>query len=442
MDETTVRSLLTLAARDDDAPPSGVSVPLARRSGRRRLRLLRVFLPGMAPVAAAVAVALVVSLPTALRGSSPGAGTRPARTPVTAPLVAPRTFNPLVPYASFGWLPTGFATTGAAGASDESTPASLTLQALAPVSDGRMVQVAIDAAGACRTESAAAWLASLPAGRRQGISLASGAQALSCADPYPGGMTRFAELVSAAPEVNGRPAYWSQLGALEWQYAAGAWAEVDPEPNPRVCVHCAPNNLAGWQNVPAMAGRSRAGQSAPARAASPQSAASQELLLKIAASIRFGQALPLVFGFQLAGLPAGWQVAADYSFVPQAGRLAAGGISAGPAIDPTALGIGVGPAVSPGSEYACKVIAGQTSYVTVDGAPALLRNLDEPDKQFQSLCVNSIDGVSAYVAMDLNSPGSNAPLPGTDLFGGVLTVFRSMRLLGPDPAAWTTDPLG
>ena len=441
MDETAVRSALAVAARDDDAPPCGVSIPQARRRGRRRLRLLRVYLPGAAPVAAGVAVALVISLPAALNGSSSGASPRAGGAAGAAPTVAPSRFNPLEPYATFGWLPAGFATTAAAGASDESTAASLTLQALAPVSDGRMVRVTIDAAGACRAAPAAAWLASLPARRRQSISLPRSAQTLSCTDPFTGG--RFAELAKAAPDVNGRPAYWSQLGALEWQYAAGAWAEVDPEPNPRVCVHCTPNNLAGWQNVPALNGRQRgAGPSAPARVASPQSAASQELLLKIAASMRYGETERLLFGFQLAALPTGWQVAADYSFVPQAGRLAGGGISAGPSVDPTALGVGVGPAVSPTSEYACKQIPGQTSDITVDGAPAVFRNLNEPDKQFESLCANNIDGVAPYVAMDMNTPGSNAKLPGTGMFSSVLTVFRSVRLLGPDPAAWTTDPLG
>lgn len=431
MDEAAVRALLAVAGQDDDAPPCGVSVPLALSRGRRRLRLLRVYLPGAAPVAAGVVVALVIALPAAVRSSSPEAGAPQVRVTATAPAAAPRHFNPLVPYASFGWLPAGFATTAAVGASDESTPAGLTLQAFAPVSDGRMVQVTIDAAGACRIVPTPAGIARTTAPARS----------LSCTDPSPGGVGRLAELAAAAPDVTGGQAYWTPQGALEWQYAAGGWGEVMPMANPQVCVHCAPNSLAGWRNVPALAGRARLGQATPARAAAPQSAASRALLLKIAASIRYGDTTPLVFGFQLAGLPAEWHVADDYYFAPLAGRLVAGGISAGPAVDPTALGVSVGPAVSPASEYACKVVAGQTGYVTVNGAPALLRNLNEPDKQWQSLCMNNIGGVSAYVALDLNSPGSTAPLPGTEEFSSVLTVFRSVHLLGGDPAAWTTDPL-
>src|SRR5215472_3453796 len=105
MDETAVRSLLDVAARDDEAPPCRVSIPLARRSGRRRLRLLRIYLPGAAPLAAAVAVALVISLPAAIGDGTSRAGDGQSRTSATTPIVAPRTFNPLVPYASFGWLP-------------------------------------------------------------------------------------------------------------------------------------------------------------------------------------------------------------------------------------------------------------------------------------------------------------------------------------------------
>src|SRR5215469_2514491 len=108
MDETAVRALLAVAAQDADAPPCGVSVPLARSRGRRRLRLLRVYLPGAAPLAAGVAVALVISLPTALRDGASGTGLRPGRASAAAPIAAPPRFNPLVPYASFGWLPDGF----------------------------------------------------------------------------------------------------------------------------------------------------------------------------------------------------------------------------------------------------------------------------------------------------------------------------------------------
>jgi hypothetical protein len=434
MDESAVREVLHLAAQDDDAPPCRVSVRLARRRGRQRLRLLRVYLPGAAPVAAAIAVALVITVPAGLRhGSTGGSELGRSKPAVQAPVVAPRSFNSLVPYASFGWLPTGFSDTAAAGASDESTDTSVTLQALAPVSDGRMVAVSVDTAGACRVG---------PASPKSAVAPSLGT--LTCVGAADGSGSRSADLASTAPDVNGRPAYWTTVGALEFEYAAGAWAEVTPMPNPQVCVHCAPNNLAGWVSRPAAEverSRASAARLSPAQP-EVQSAASRALLLQIAAGLQYGETTPLVFGFELAGLPAGWLVADDYYFAPQAGRLAAAGLSAGPAVDPTALGISVGPAESPSSNYACKVVAGQTSQVTVDGATALFRNLNEPDKQWQSLCANDIDGVSPYVEMDLNVPGSNAPLPGGAEVRSVLTLFQSVRLLGPNPASWVTDPLG
>jgi hypothetical protein len=433
MDESAVRELLDLAVRDDDAPPCQVSVGLARRRGRQRLRLLRVYLPGAAPVAAAVAVGLVLTLSAGLRGGEPGGSGLSRSTPAAqAPVVAPRSFNPLVPYVSFGWLPAGFSGTAAAGASDESTNTSVTLQALAPVADGRMVVVSVDAAGACSVGSAAAtkFASAAPLG------------ALTCTGAADGSGSRSAALASAAPDVNGRPAYWTPLGALEFQYAPAAWAEVQPMPSPRALTQ--PNDLSGWFNVPATAVERSRTAAAKLGHLQPevQSAASKALLLEIAGGLQYGDTTPLMFGFELAGLPAGWLVAGDYYFAPQAGRLVASGLSAGPAVDPTALGISIGPAVSPTSDFACKVVTGQTSPVTVDGAAALFRYLNEPDKQWQSLCANDIDGVSPYVELDLNVPGTNTPLPGGAEVSSVLTLFQSVRLLGPNPSAWVTDPLG
>jgi hypothetical protein len=247
--------------------------------------------------------------------------------------------------------------------------------------------------------------------------------------------------VAVAPDVNGGTAYWTLQGGLDFEYAGGAWAEVLPMANPSTCVHCAPNNLAGWGNVLRNPAKSTHVKPVLAQVAQPESAASQLLLAKIAASLQYGGSTPLVFGFELAGLPSGWQVASEYYFAPQAGLLAAAGWSAGPAIDPTALSISIGPAVAASSDYACKYVAGQSAAVTLDGAPALLRTLDEPDKHWQSLCANDIGGVQPYLTLDLNTPGSSAPLPGGDQVGSLLTVFGNVRLLGPDPANWTTVPL-
>jgi hypothetical protein len=70
--------------------------------------------------------------------------------------------------------------------------------------------------------------------------------------------------------------------------------------------------------------------------------------------------------------------------------------------------------------------------------------LDEPDKQWQSLCANGlVNGVAGVlVTMDMNTPGSNAALPGSAELGGVLGVLTRLRFLGQHSAAWTTTPLG
>jgi hypothetical protein len=450
MDENVVRSLLMVAAHDEHAPPCEVSIRLARSRGRRRLRLQRIYLPGAAPVAAAAAVVLVLALSTVLTGGPAGrAGFGPPRPQAGAPTAAPSDFNPLVPYASLGWLPPGFSAQASAGVTDQVTSHAVTLQAIAPPADGRMVAVTVDTAGSCRIEptTSTALAGRAAALRRQKVSTSGSAlpaNTLWCADPSPDGSSRFAELASAAPDIQGEQAYWTPDGALDWQYAPDAWAEVKPMDNPAHCAAataCTGGQVAGWVNVPAaivVRGRVPTAHDVQRQ---PQSAASKALLLQIAGGLRYGDSTPLVFGFTLAGLPAGWQPADSYSYAPQNGRLAATGWSAGPAVDPTALTISVTPAVAANSEYACNDIAGQSTSTTLDGAPALLRTLNEPDKHWQSLCANDIDGVQPYLTLDLNTPGSNAPLPGSGEFGSLLAVFGSVRLLGPDPAAWTTDPV-
>jgi len=120
------------------------------------------------------------------------------------------------------------------------------------------------------------------------------------------------------------------------------------------------------------------------------------------------------------------------------GRLVNVGWAAGPADDPTALGISVWPAGIPGS-YGCNFAAGRSSYLTIDGAQAMLRIIDQPYKHEQYLCVQDVRGLQVYISLDGNVPGSNdSPLPDARRIGTALTVFSHLRLLGPDVADWTT----
>src|SRR6516164_1342246 len=99
MIEDQVRALFTSIA-DGEPVPSRVNTGLALRRGRARLRWRRAGLAG-APVLAAAAVA-AVALAVGAAPFRPGPG--PA---IVAPSAAPRQFNPLAPYAAFGWLPSG-----------------------------------------------------------------------------------------------------------------------------------------------------------------------------------------------------------------------------------------------------------------------------------------------------------------------------------------------
>jgi hypothetical protein len=57
-------------------------------------------------------------------------------------------------------------------------------------------------------------------------------------------------------------------------------------------------------------------------------------------------------------------------------------------------------------------------------------------RSYQGLCVPETDGLSVFFLV-FRAPGSHAyPL------GGAVGVFlHHLRLLGPDPANWTTHPL-
>jgi len=409
-DETSVRGLLELVS-SDQAPPSRVDVGLARRQGRRRRRLRRVYLPGAAPVAAAAAVAVIAAVTAGLSGGQAPAHRPPARGPAPSALIAaPRQFSLRSPYASFGWMPAGFSW----GEQYDQSTSELDVTATAPPSDGRALLLTAYAAGQCRL---------------------TGRNKLTyrhTAYTFPHSLSCGAPLSGRAPDVNGAPAYWTAMhGSLVWEYGRNAWATLSPMPNPAICVHCAAYpHLRGWYYVEAKNGHP----------AVPQSAEARWLLLKVAAAVRFGTSPAVHYGFTFSGLPAKWgwrsfRAGDQSSFVTLDGQLVGVGWSAGPAVDPTALSVAVWPAGR--GSVPCKVYAGQTSYVTVDGVRMLLRTIDEPGKHIQTLCAQNFRGVAVSVSLDLNVPGTNdRSLPGAAKVGGVFAVVRHLHLFGPDMADW------
>ena len=191
--EEDIKSLYDRMA-DMDQPPSSISIPGAGRAGRVRLarrRATAVATPVLAAVAV-IAIALTASIQGGPHGTQPtGSAQR-----------APQYFNPLRPYARFGWLP------------PSSIPADGEVISQGEMSLGNPsgAFLALYAAGACRVTGHA--LNCSPSGQR-----------------YP--------LGRSVARVDGHPAYWTapqkarspfpgnSPGVLAWQYAVGGWAVLD-----------------------------------------------------------------------------------------------------------------------------------------------------------------------------------------------------------------------
>ena len=388
LDEHTVRTLLHDAARTPE-PPSAVDVDAARRRGSRQLRARRAALP----VLAVVALAAALTVPGGLLSSH---SERTVASPVVA---APWRFNPLVPYASFGWLPPGYSESLANGIDFNQGVSSATdfvsREAAAPAV-GRLLYLQVNARDMCAITTAA--------GLRANIRAHGSVQAL-CTDAA-------FTVTGAAPDVNGRPAFWTDHGSgIAWEYAPDAWAEL---------------SLSGIA----------AGGGKPL----PPTAATRALLQKVAARVAYGGATPLTFAFRLTGeLPAGWQLWRA-GFAVSGGRMFGTGITAGPSVDTSALSISASIVTAPA---ACDTGAGQSSYVSRLGVQWLHIVNNLPDEVWQRLCATApVDGLTGVnITMDMNNPASGAPLPGSAQLGGPLGVLSRLLLLGPDPASWIANPV-
>jgi hypothetical protein len=373
VDENGVRTLLRSVA-DVEVPPPAVNLDLAIAGGRRqrRRRVAAAASSALAVVAAvSVFVATIVAAnPRATVTPQTRATASPSATAsaVHRPASAPGRFNPLVPYAAFGWLPDGYALY--AGTAQAVTTRSIQLVA-APASGSGQILLTVDAKGACT--------GSVPT-------------SLTCTGTN--GSTLRMRSFSAAPAVNGRPAYWAADkyvgGYLVWQYAPGAWASLD---------------VAG-----------------PGAAQAPP-AGERPTLRRMAAQVRYDAGTPIAFPFWL-NLPAGWTAGGSFFSQGSSGALL-GTLLVGPPGNPQAADLNVGP--PPGN---CT----GTPNTTLDGAPALLA---EPGHSpvYQEVCAENVDGLGVYVSLNLKPDGQ--PL----LSGGALGLAERLHLLGARVSAWTTRPL-
>ena len=388
MDEMGARALLERVSVTEP-PPSRVDIAQARQRGAQRLRRRR-WAAGVAPLLAAAVVAAVIAGTGALsRGPGGGGGTGPV-SPVR--VAVPRhPFNPLAPYAAFGWLPKG----------DTRTPSS-------PTSTLIQLQLTIGSAakGQFMLTVWAPTTCNLDAAKVRAALRGGHHPTLDCEDTISGWA---AELGRPAPAVAGRPAFWFDGHELAWEYAPHAWAMLS--------VY-------------------RRGAAIP-----------DATIVKVAAHVKYAATTkPSVkFPFQLTGLPASWRVTSD------AWRATADGL-----VSTTSDEMGGNAAVGPpGRRFAgmlpqieitpgkseCHFFndsSGSSRRVVLGGVTAIVtRFTGSGVRPYQGLCVAETDGL--HVSFLENPEPGRAGFA----FGGVTGIFlHHLRLLGPDPATWTTHPLG
>lgn len=225
---------------------------------------------------------------------------------------------------------------------------------------------------------------------------------LKCSTPALEGLT--ARITGPAPAVRGHRAYWAGP-YLVWQYARGGWAWL------LLATSYSPH-----------------GSTVASREAGRRTA------VKIASNVRYGAATPpLKFAVQLTGLPSLWRVGSVF-YQPGAGVLQA-----------TRLALSTGNpdlGADGGLEYQTDLpwfstierapahgnFCGQARTETINGYQVVVTQ--RGDTQF--LCAANADGL----ALNLGERGAHPPISLARLMGDHL------RLLGANPANWTTKPIG
>ena len=398
MVENDLRVLFGLEA-EAERPPTRISIPAAGR--RARIRQRRRQLVALAsPVLAAAAVIGVVASGTlfgadrtARPAPSSGGTSSPATSPakVSSPQPSGSLFNPLQIPLIFGWLPPGqhIANIG-------------TGRAWMFINAGTAWSLGVYARGQCRL---------------QHIPVKPGHVELSCTGGILG-TGESAPVVSNAPEVKGHRAYW--LGGpgpyLAWQYARGSWATLEyPTKAPA-------HNAAG---LPSSTHSAKLAKSA--------------LAVKVADHTITGPtAMPIRFPVQLTGVPASWQVSST-NLTPAAGILAAElyQITSGPVVLAPAGGgvpqntpqISTIPARPLTANTTCTFSGGRPVHHVIDGYRVQTVNI--PRQHLQELCAADADGLFVYIYLAGNHPALSAS-----------RIFAHLHLLGPNPANWTTKPIG
>jgi hypothetical protein len=368
-----------------DQPPAQISFPAAPLRAQRRRhwrRAAKIGAPIVAAVAA-VAIGLAASLASGIAHPSPP----PASPPVQ---VAPHRFNPLVQYATIGWYPYRVRNSGV-----NSWPAALQLYATnrTPAREptgwrgwpGPWTDVVVYAAHQCDLS---------------GNHLSCGSAAA--------GTSGLATLSGTAPDVGHHAAYWVQAvtgdlpategrhSAVAFQYARGGWVLAATTGTPRDVI-------------------------------------------RVAASVRYAQSVPLRFPVQLVDLPTAWRqvrqvdqgrLEVEWLLLGRRSGAARGSYNSAPVPDSLTVSIDLGnwPGLACTGIGNCssRVINGYRAYVLTHPASAAYGLAS------QELLVPLADGLDLKVY----ATGPHFPMSPVDLFA------HHLRLLGPNRANWTTDPLG
>jgi hypothetical protein len=391
MIESQVRALFSAMASSEPGA-SQVDTQLAHRQGRARLRWRRAGVAG-APVAAAVAVAAVV---LAVGAAAPHRPTGPANTGPSAP----RQFSVLAPYLSFGWLPAGVSLV------EGGTGRQMVWQTAGRRLDSPFTwSVSVDAAGKCHITTARSGSHASSAVPQPGPSIPPGTKELNCSTPAQKGNP--IPITGRAPAIGGHRAFWGGAHLyLVWQYARNGWAEM---------------TLPFILHNPA------------------KQAAAQRDAVKIANQVRYGAATSqLLFPVQLTNLPSRWQVA-SVTYWPSGKVLRARSYSLG--AGPPDLGFDGGLQYETGLPYFtidpatrrtkdCYADPHHSTQEVINGYRVVVTNdriLGRHD-----LCAGDAHGLSLFISQF----GAHPALSVADVFG------HHMRLLGRNPAHWTSKPIG
>jgi len=328
----------------------------------------------LVPVAAAAAVAVIALISGLI---VPGA-LRPAAAPAVhlgyvGTTRAPQYFNPLRPYARFGWLP------------PHSPPGDgeVISQRVMSLGNTSGAFLALYAAGACHLTGHT--LNCSPSGNRYPLG-----QNIAQGDGHPAYWT--------APQQAQSPLPGNSPGQLAWQYAVGGWAVLD-------------------------------------YAASGQASAIDDAV-KIADRVRFGyRGEPAIrFPVQLTDVPANWQVNCvatslighvmyATSDVVTAGRLT--GSICGDDAPLNAPHFDAGQ----GAKNACRgLIYAHPKPELINGYQVVLGT--EKTWPNHQLCADNAAGTFVWIAI-----GAHPALSPASIFA------HHLRLLGSNPAKWTTKPI-